>query len=89
MDRMKYSFYFAQGGLELESTNPEQIDYINDQFKKKVHVLHIPSDNKNWYVLMDKIKAYAIEKLQPKVEKENVIQELKQHGQSTLEANNE
>ncbi len=58
----KYYFYFDEGSIQLESQDPKQIEYINKQLKKNESIIHIPSDSKDWYVVMQKVKTYCIDK---------------------------
>jgi hypothetical protein len=79
MNPIKYSAFFDdKQGMTLTSSDEQQIDYVNRQFehiKKKQDLLHIPSDNIDYYIVMDKVRVYAIEKLKLEEVKTDAVQE--------------
>lgn len=87
MDPVKFSMYFDQGTLELESKEEKQVQYVKGQLEhRKIKKLHIPSDKKDWYIVMDKVKAYCIDN-GPFQEVKADVQELKPVEPSTAQTN--
>ena len=76
METVKFSLFFDQGSVELETKEEGQINAVLAQLGKNVPILHIPSESKDWYVVMEKVKAYCIEK-QPFKEVKEDVQESK------------
>ena len=62
MEAIKFSFYFDQGTIELETKDEAQINSVLAQLTKNVPIVHIPSESKDWYIEMQKVKAYCIDK---------------------------